>query len=107
VTPTVPAKAETPPSSRLDDESVIKKAKATIAGRMSDPNSVEFEGIERAVSENALGNSIDTVCGYVRDKNSGPRLFLYIIQQDEAYVGGYPIATSQFRNVCSITRLGR
>ena len=106
-TPPVAAETETPPSPQLDDESVIKKAKATIAAKMSDPNSVEFEEIERAVSKNALGNSIDTVCGYVRDKNSGPKLFLYIVQEDEAYIGGYPIATTQYRNVCSITTLGR
>src|SRR6516162_7246921 len=106
-TPSNAAKTETPPSSQLDDETVIKKAKATIAAKMSDSNSVEFERIERGVSENALGNSIDTICGYVRDKNSGPKLFLYIVQKDEAYVGGYPIATSQFRNICAITKLGR
>jgi hypothetical protein len=102
-TPTV--KTETPPSPQLDDESAIKKAKATIAAKMSDPNSVEFEQVERAVSKNALGDSVDTVCGYVRDKNSVRKLFLYIVQKDEAYIGGYPIATSQFRNICSITTL--
>jgi hypothetical protein len=106
-TPAIARKTETPPSSQLDDESVIKNAKATIAAKMSDPNSVEFEGVERAVSKNALDNSIDTVCGYVRDKNSGPILFLYVVQKDEAYIGGYPIAMSQYRNVCSITTLGR
>ena len=104
-TPTIAAKTETPSSSQLDDEPVIKKARATITLKMSDPNSVEFEEVERAVSKNALGDSIDTVCGYVRDKNSVRKLFLYIVQKDEAYVGGYPIATSQFRNICSITTL--
>ena len=99
------AKTQTPPTPQLDDESVIKKAKATIAAKMSDPNSVEFEEVERAVSKNALGDSVDTVCGYVRDKNSLRKLFLYIVQKDEAYIGGYPIATSQFRNICSITTL--
>ena len=102
-TPTVAAKTETSP--QLDDESAIKKAKATIAAKMSDPNSVEFEEVERAVSKNALSDSVDTVCGYVRDKNSLRKLFLYIVQKDEAYIGGYPIATSQFRNICSITTL--
>jgi hypothetical protein len=102
-TPTVAAKTETFP--QLDDESAIKKAKATIVAKMSDPNSVEFEEVERAVSKNALGDSVDTVCGYVRDKNSLRKLFLYIVQKDEAYIGGYPIATSQFRNICSITTL--
>jgi hypothetical protein len=71
-------KAEIPPSSQLDDESLIKKAKATIAAKMTDPNSAEFEKVERAVSKNALDNSIDTVCGYVRDKNSEPKLFLQL-----------------------------
>jgi hypothetical protein len=41
-TPALAAKTETPPSPQLDDESVIKKAKGTIAAKMSDPNSVEF-----------------------------------------------------------------
>jgi hypothetical protein len=100
-------KPEISPSSELDDESVIKKAKAIIAAKMSDPDSVEFKKVERAVSKNALGNSIDTICGFVQDKSSGPKLFLYIVQKDEAYIGSYPIATAQYRNVCSITTLGR
>ena len=100
-------KTKISPSSELDDEFVIKKAKASIAPKMSDPKSVDFEKVERAVSKDALGNSIDTVCGYVRDKNSGPKLFLYIVQKDEAYIGGDPIATTQYRTVCSITTLGR
>jgi hypothetical protein len=99
------AKAEIPPSSEPDDESVIKKAKATIAAEMRDPNSVEFEGMERAARKNALGKSIDTICGFVRDKNSGPKPFLYLVQKDEAYIGGYTIATSEYRNICSITTL--
>jgi hypothetical protein len=100
-------KTEISPSSRFNDESVITKAKASIAAKMSDPNSVDFEKVERAVSKDALGNSIDTICGYVSDKNSGPKLFLYIVQKDEAYIGGYPIAMTQYRTVCSITTLGR
>jgi hypothetical protein len=98
---------EISPSSQLNDESVITKAKASIAAKMGDQNSVEFEKVERAASKDALGNSIDTICGYVSDNNSGPKLFLYIVQKDEAYIGGYAIATTQYRNVCSITTLGR
>jgi hypothetical protein len=94
-------KSEIPSSSQLDDESVIKKTKATIAAKMSDPNSVKFEKIEWAARNNALGNSIDAICGIVRDKNSGPRPFLYLVQTNEAYVGGYAIATSEYRNICS------
>jgi hypothetical protein len=98
-------RTEIPPSSQPDDESVILKAKATIVAKMSDPNSVEFEKIERAARNNALGNSIEAICGIVRDKNSGPRPFLYLVQKDKAYIGGYAIATSEYRNVCSITAL--
>jgi hypothetical protein len=94
-------KTEIPPSSQLNDESVIKKAKATIAAKMSDPNSVEFENIERAARNNALGNSIEAICGIVTDKNSGPRRFLYLVQTNEAYIGGYAVATSEYRNICS------
>ena len=94
-------KTEIPPSSQLNDESVIKKAKATIAAKMSDPNSVEFENIERAARNNALGNSIEAICGIVRDKNSGSRRFLYLVQTNEAYIGGYAVATSEYRNICS------
>jgi hypothetical protein len=98
-------KTEIPPSSQLDDESVVIKAKATIAAKMTDRDSVKFEEMERAVRKNALGNSIDIICGFVSDKSSGPRPFLYLVQKDEAYVGGYTIATSEYRNVCSITTL--
>ena len=94
-------KTEIPPSSQLNDEFVIKKAQATIAAKMSDPNSVEFENIERAARNNALGNSIEAVCGIVRDKNSGPRRFLYLVQTNEAYIGGYAVASSEYRNICS------
>jgi hypothetical protein len=100
-------RAAIPPSSQIDDESVMKKAKATIAAKMENPNSVEFEDWERAARKNALGNPIDTICGFVRDKNGGPKPFLYIVQKDEAYIGGYTIATSEYRNICSITTLPR
>jgi hypothetical protein len=96
---------EIPPSSQRDDESVIKKAKTTIAAKMRDPDSVQFEEMERATRKNALGKSIDTICGFVRDKTSGPKPFLYLVQKDEAYIGGYTMATGEYRNICSITSL--
>jgi len=83
---------------------VVKKAKATIAAKMADPN-VEFQDMNRATRKNALGNSIDSICGFVRERNSGPRPFLYVVQKDETYIGGYTIATSEYRNICSITTL--
>jgi hypothetical protein len=70
-----------PQSSQLDDESVINKAKATIAAKMNDSNSVEFQDVNRATRKNALGNSIDCICGFVRDGNSGPKPFLYLVQK--------------------------
>jgi len=105
MTPSIAAKTEIPQSSQLDDESVIKKAKTTIAAKMNDSNSVEFQDVNRATRKNALGNSIDSICGFVSDKNSGPKPLLYLVQKDEAYIGGYTIATSEYRNICSITTL--
>jgi|SRR5215468_3483671 len=90
-------RAAIPPSSQIDDESVMKKAKATIAAKMGDPNSAEFENWERAARKNALGNSIDLICGFVRDKSGGFKPFLYVVQKDEAYIGGYTIAISEYR----------
>jgi hypothetical protein len=91
------------PHSQFDDQSdpAIKKAKATIAAKMGNPTSVEFVEIKRAAG--ALSNSSDIVCGFVREKNGGPRPFLYLVPKDEAYIGGYNIATSAYRHICSIT----
>ena len=76
---------------------MIKKAKSTIAAKMSDPDSVQFTQMERAARKNALGKPVDTICGFVKDKNSGTKPFLYLVQKDEAYIGGYTIATSEYR----------
>jgi hypothetical protein len=90
---------ETHQASQVDDQSdpVIKKAKATIAAKMGNPASVEFVEIKRAADANAI------VCGFVREKNGVPRPFLYLVPNDEAYIGGYNIATSAYRHICSIT----
>jgi hypothetical protein len=92
-------------TSQFDDQSdpAIKKAKATITAKMGNPASVEFVEIKRASAANALGNSSNIVCGFVRKKNGGPRPFLYLVPNDEAYIGGYNIATSPYRHICSIT----
>jgi len=104
-TSTIAAKPETPQTSQFDDQSdaAIKKAKATITAKMGNPASVEFVEIKRAAATNTLGNSNDFVCGFVREKNSGPRPFLYFVPKGEAYIGGYNIATSAYRHICSIT----
>jgi len=94
-----------PQTSQFDDQfdPAIKKAKATITAKMGNPASVEFVEIKRASDANALGNSSDIVCGFVREKNGGPRPFLYLVPKDEVYIGGYNIATSAYRHICSIT----
>jgi hypothetical protein len=104
-TSAIAAKPETLQTSQFDDQSdpAIKKAKATITAKIGNPASVEFVEIKRAASTNALGNSGDIVCGFVREKNSGPRPFLYLVPKDEAYIGGYNIATSAYRHICAIT----
>ena len=103
-TSAIAAKPETQ-ASQFDDQSdpAIKKAKATIAAKMGNPASVEFVGIKRAAGTNAISNSGDIVCGFVREKNGGPRPFLYLVPKDEAYIGGYNIATSAYRHICSVT----
>jgi hypothetical protein len=100
----IAAKTETSQSSQLDDESVTKKAKLTIAAKMENPESVVFIEMKRAVRENALGNSIDTICGRVRGKlvgDTGDRPFVYVVQKDEAYIGAYTIATTEYRKICN------
>jgi hypothetical protein len=109
--PAVTAKTETPQPSHSDSNSdpVIKKAKATIAAKMENPASVEFVEMKRADRKNALGNFIDTICGYVRGKNASggdtaDRPFLYLVQDDEAYVIGSSddiIATTAYRVICN------
>jgi hypothetical protein len=98
------AKTEAAQSSQLDDEVVIKKARVTIAAKMDNPVSVVFLDMKRAARKDALGNSVDTICGRVRGKlagDAGDRPFLYVVQKDEAYVGAYALATGEYRNICN------
>jgi hypothetical protein len=104
---TVGAKSETLQSSQLGDTTdfVMKRARATVAAKMENPASVEFGEMTRADRKNANGKSIDSVCGFVRGKTAsggetGDRPFLYLVQEDEAYIGGYFIATSPYHNIC-------
>jgi hypothetical protein len=104
-TSSIAVKPETPQTSQFDDQSdpAIKKAKATITAKMGNPASVEFVEIKRAAGKNALGNGGVIVCGFVRENNSGPRPFLYFVPKDDAYIGGYNMATSAYRHICPIT----
>jgi len=63
-------KSEILQSSELDDyDSVIKKAKATIAAKMENTASVEFTEMKRSTEKDTLGRlSSDVICGYVGKK---------------------------------------
>jgi hypothetical protein len=107
---TIATKTETPQSSQLDDKSdpVIKKAKATIAAKMENPASVvDFVEMKRADRKDALGNSVDTICGYVSGKTAsggvtGDTPFLYLVRENEAYIGAFMATTAyRYRNICN------
>src|SRR5262249_40471569 len=105
------AKVEPPESGRPAETSdqVIARAKTTIAAQLDEPKSAEFGEMKRAVRTNMLGNSLDTICGYVKGKkasgeSTGDRPFLYLVKDDEAYVvDGPPTskAATAYRNICN------
>ena len=83
----VATKIETPQPAQPDDETVIKKAKITVAAKMEDPASVEFVDIKRAMNK----NTFEIICGHVKGKRksgeaTGERPFLYLVKEDEAYI---------------------
>jgi hypothetical protein len=90
-------------------DSVLKKAKATIAAKMENAAAVEFVDAKRAIRKNTLDQPIDTICGHVKGKNPsgeeiGARQFLYLVKEDEAYVvSGNPgsVAGTTYRNICT------
>jgi len=106
-----PAVVEDPPANQpaQASDSIIDKAKVTIAAKMENPASVEFQDMKRAVRTNTLRQSIDTICGHVKGKkasgeDTGEMPFLYLVKDDEAYIvrGGpeTPAATA-YRNICN------
>jgi hypothetical protein len=83
----IATKIETPQPAQLDDETVIKKAKFTVAAKMEDPASVEFVDIKRAMNK----NTFEIICGHIKGKRksgeaTGERPFLYLVKEDEAYI---------------------
>lgn len=87
---------------------VLEKAKATVAAKMEEPASVEFEDMTRAIRRDPYGQSIDTICGYVRGKKksgaeTGKRAFLYLVKDGIALVdyGRISLAETAYRNVCT------
>src|SRR5215469_2187193 len=62
---------------------VFEMAKTAVANKMENPASVEFENMTRAIRKDSFGQSVDTICGYVRGKkasgtDTGKRAFLYL-----------------------------
>jgi hypothetical protein len=71
---------------------------------MENPASAELE-MKRA-EKKAVGKPIHSICGYVRGRTAsgeetGDKPFLYLVQEDEAYIGAYSIATSPHHNICN------
>jgi hypothetical protein len=91
---TAAAKTETAQSSQPDDklDPVIKKAMPTIAAKMENSVSVELVEMKRAEKK--------CVWQVYRHSDTGERPFLYLVQENEAYLGGYNMATSPYHNLC-------
>jgi hypothetical protein len=91
-------------------DAIIAKAKMTVAAKMENPASAEFDDINRAMRKNTFGQLIDTICGRVKGKkasgeDTGDRPFLYLVKEDEAYVVDGPVgsaaATTAYYNICN------
>jgi hypothetical protein len=88
---------------------ILNKAKISVAAKMEDPASAEFDDMKRAIRKNTLGRPIDTICGHVRGKNAsgtdtGERPFLYLVKEDDAYVvagKADSAAAIAYRNICN------
>ena len=103
---TVATKIETPQPAQSDDETVIKKAKITVAAKMEDPASVEFVDIKRATNKNT---TYEIICGHVKGKKkSGEAIaespFWYLVKENEAYIvdrGPDSMAAIVYRAQCT------
>jgi hypothetical protein len=110
-TTTVGTKMDAPVSGQPSEtsDSILNKAKATIAAKMENAAAVEFVDAKRAIRKNTLGQPIDSICGHVKGKNQsgeeiGARQFLYLVKEDEAYVvNGNPesVPATAYRNICA------
>ena len=102
----VATKVETPQPAQSDDETVIKKAKITVAAKMEDPASVEFVDIKRATNKNT---TYEIICGHVKGKKKsgeaiGESPFLYLVKENEAYIvdrGPDSMAAIVYRAQCT------
>jgi hypothetical protein len=79
-----------------------------LTAELQDPASAEFVEMNRAVRKTMLGKYVDTICGRVTAKDASgadtvDRLFLYLVDDDEAYVvdGATDSAAAiTYRNIC-------
>jgi hypothetical protein len=102
----VATKVETPQPAQSDDETVIKKAKITVAAKMEDPASVEFVDIKRATNKNT---TYEIICGHVKGKKKsgeaiGESPFWYLVKENEAYIvdrGPDSMAAIVYRAQCT------
>ena len=102
----IATRVETPQPAQSDDETVIKKAKITVAAKMEDPASVEFVDIKRATNKNT---TYEVICGHVKgEKKSGEAIgespFLYLVKENEAYIvdrGPNSMAAIVYRAQCT------
>jgi hypothetical protein len=110
--PPAAAKSEPSASSQPAETSdeIIFKAKITVAAKMENPASAEFGDMNRAMRKNTFGQFIDTICGRVKGKkasgeDTGDRPFLYLVEDDEAYVVDSPTgsaaAATAYHNICN------
>lgn len=99
--------AASQPTEAIDP--VIDRAKIAVAVKLENPASAAFGEMNRSMRKNTLGQPVDTICGHVKGKKAsgediGDRPFLYLVQDDEAYVAdGFPTsaASTAYRNICN------
>jgi hypothetical protein len=103
-----PNATEDRPSSAETSESVLSKAKMSVAAKLEDPATAEFSDMKRAMRKNMFGRPMDTICGHVRAKRAsgeeiGEKPFLYLVKEDDAYVvegRADSAAAIAYRNIC-------
>lgn len=102
------AKASPSAYARLNGkpDRATEKAKAAIAKIMEIPASARFAKMTRAIKTQS-GESLDTICGYVKGKNvagreTGEMPFLYIVHHNEAYLvdGRSPASDTIYHSLC-------
>ena len=95
-------------------DSVVQKAKTTVASKMEVPASAEFADMKRAMRTDVVGQSVDTICGHVKGKTAsgevtGERAFLYLVKDNVAFVdyGNPGVAADAYRTICASPDLHR